>query len=77
MNIKKYMRSTLTSKIDYNQVPTTCLEKNILGWLDINKKGKRKNILLLDRNIARTNYIKYIQNKNIAHRDLKPGNILV
>jgi len=61
-----YMCDKKFSKIDYNQVPTTCLEKNILGWLDINKKGKRKNILLLDRNIARTNYIKYIQNKNTS-----------
>ena len=54
------------SKIDYSQVPSKCLEKNILGWLDINKKGKRKNILLLDRNIARNNYIHFIKNKYLS-----------
>ena len=61
-----YMCDKKFSKIDYSQVPSKCLEKNILGWLDINKKGKRKNILLLDRNIARNNYIHFIKNKYLS-----------
>ena len=63
-----YMCNKEFSKINFNNVPAKCLNKNKRAWLDETIKGKRKNLPLLDRTIGRNNYLDYVNssgNKNI------------
>jgi len=68
-----YMCNKEFYKINFKAVPVKCLRKNKNAWLDVNKTGtKRRNLLLLDRTVARNNYLDFMNtNKNI-HLNIKP-----
>ena len=71
-----YMCNKEFAKINFNTIPLKCLKKNKRVWLDENKKGKRKNLLLLDRTISRNNYLDYIEtaNRNVSLKITEKNN---
>jgi len=60
------MCSKQYSQINFTNVPKKCLVKNEKAWMDQTVNGKRRNIQLLDRTIARYNYLDYVNNINNA-----------
>ena len=66
-----YMCEKNFSAINYNNVPVKCLRKNKRAWLDETVKGKRKNLLLLDRTIGRHNYLDYLESSSSKNIYLK------
>ena len=59
-----YMCNKQYSNINFSKVPLKCLYKNRRAWLDETVRGRRKNLLLLDRTIARQNYLDYVNNSS-------------
>lgn len=49
------------SDIKFSEVPVKCLEKHKRSWLDINKSGKRNNLMVLDRTVARSKFLNFIK----------------
>ena len=56
------MCSKSFSQIDFSFIPKKCMDKYHSAWLDVNENGKRRHPNNTDRNIARNNYLDYMNN---------------
>ena len=61
------------SDIQFAEVPVKCLGKHKRSWLDINKSGKRKNLMVLDRTVTRSKFLNFIKKgRYMGHIEEEP-----